>query len=310
MVGTIYICSAGFSGSTLLDLILGSHKDMISLGEISHLSKNWALNTQCTCGETVQDCELWSHVVSKMAETLNIDVYDNPYGLALGQPDSKNIIDKHQQTKAYLLYRKFNLGLEFVRLRWGGKWFPSSPFNKKALVNNLLLYDLVRERSGASVVIDSSKSYIKAMSGYLAAPASTRIVLLTRDGRGVMYSNARRGFDWRASAQGWVNYYRRALDLIEKNLPSNHLISLKYEDLALNPVAEIKRLCQELDLVYDESMLKFSEHAHHITNGNDMRFKNSSAIRLDTTWHTELSEQQLAYFERRAGKINRLFGYQ
>ena len=45
MVDWIYICSAAHLGSTLLDLLLGSHSRVASLGEISKLLKNIALNT-------------------------------------------------------------------------------------------------------------------------------------------------------------------------------------------------------------------------------------------------------------------------
>lgn len=51
----LYICSAGRSGSTLINLVLGSHSQCMSLGEIEHLPKNIALNTPCSCGAAARE---------------------------------------------------------------------------------------------------------------------------------------------------------------------------------------------------------------------------------------------------------------
>ena len=53
-VRVAFICSAGHAGSTLLDLLLGANSAAVSLGEITHLPKNLALNTPCTCVVTAR----------------------------------------------------------------------------------------------------------------------------------------------------------------------------------------------------------------------------------------------------------------
>ena len=65
----IYITSKGHSGSTLLDLLISSHNQVTSLGEIKVLSARrkkspqTVLEGRCTCGaNTILDCLFWQRV--------------------------------------------------------------------------------------------------------------------------------------------------------------------------------------------------------------------------------------------------------
>ena len=72
---------------------------------------------------------------------------------------------------------------------------------------------------------------------------------------------------------------------------------------------EIDTICKFVGYSFTPQMLDFSDTEHHIANGNNMRFANSSNIKLDENWREELSHTDLLYFERRAGQINRALGY-
>jgi hypothetical protein len=72
----IYIAGTAHSGSTLLDLMLNAHPQMVSVGEILKINrapKIWrsgALKSACTCGaSTLEQCEFWSRVIRLIAET-------------------------------------------------------------------------------------------------------------------------------------------------------------------------------------------------------------------------------------------------
>lgn len=57
----IYIAGLGHSGSTILDMALGSHPNIIGLGEIyavfnSKNYKNLFEKSTCSCGEKGKDC--------------------------------------------------------------------------------------------------------------------------------------------------------------------------------------------------------------------------------------------------------------
>jgi hypothetical protein len=57
----IAVASAGHSGSTLLDLLVGSHSQVCSAGEMNRLTLH-APDRVCACGATVTNCDFWNHV--------------------------------------------------------------------------------------------------------------------------------------------------------------------------------------------------------------------------------------------------------
>ena len=110
MTKCVYICSAGHSGSTLLDLLLGTHTKVASLGEISHLPKNISLNTICTCGEPVQSCQLWKEVLNRISYSIGVDIRINPYAFNLGAYRAKVVVDKSHQTPGVRYQKKVACG--------------------------------------------------------------------------------------------------------------------------------------------------------------------------------------------------------
>ncbi len=56
-------------------------------------------------------------------------------------------------------------------------------------------------------------------------------------------------------------------------------------------------------------MLDFRSTVHHNVNGNDMKFSSTTELRLDVAWKSQLKAEDLAYFERHAGELNRKLGY-
>src|SRR5690606_6059257 len=96
-VDTACILSAGHSGSTLLNLMLGGHPEAVAVGEITHLPKNLALNTPCQCGVPVGECGFWQAVLRR----LPIDLSKNPYALETGFINAARVIDHSHATRSY-----------------------------------------------------------------------------------------------------------------------------------------------------------------------------------------------------------------
>ncbi len=306
----VYICSAGHSGSTLLDLVLGSHSQIESLGEIEHLSKNISLNTACTCGETVRGCPVWKNVIQTAGKKLAVDILSSPYALNMGFPSPQVIKDKIHTTTHYKIHRKYLRGAQYLSLKYKMKLLnPLLAKVYESIDHTFMIYDTVRSQLGCQMIVDSSKSYIGATGIYKRKPENVRIILLTRDGRGVAYSNIKRNYSRNKAVKGWKKYYSRAIRLFDAVMDEKHLIKVKYEDIVKDPSSEIKRICSFLNLQFEEGMLDFANHTHHITNGNDMRFLKSSEIRADNSWKTKLKKSDLEYFEKHAGDINQQLGY-
>jgi hypothetical protein len=64
----VLIASAGHSGSTLLDLLLGNHSMVSSAGEMNRLSLH-APDRVCACGATVTACPYWNQVRGAITRT-------------------------------------------------------------------------------------------------------------------------------------------------------------------------------------------------------------------------------------------------
>jgi hypothetical protein len=312
MIKYVYICSAGHSGSTLLDLLLGSHSRMFSLGEISHLPKNISLNTLCACGHPVRSCRLWSKVISILNKNLGYDLYKDPYAFDLGFINPVVIKDKIHKSYQYKIRRRLFTGFNYLKLKLNMPVLRHVLFPiNQAISNNFCLYDIVRQVTNKSIVIDSTKIYQKGLDLYLEKPDEVRIILLSRDGRGFLYSNLKRNlFNREKSVYRWMRYYDRTLPFLKKYVQGKHMIHIKYEDLATDPAAQLNRVCSFLGIDFEESMLDFACHEHHITNGNDMRFQRSSEIRPDFAWKEKLSPCDLCYFEQTAGSLNCLLDHE
>lgn len=248
MAKYIYICSAAHSGSTLLDLLLGSHSRIESLGEISFLSHDIAVNNTCTCGSPVRECHIWRTVVERLSTRLGVDVMTHPYALPVGHPPARDQIDSKHQTPAHLVRRKLLLGLHYLRLRFGARFLDSLLRSiKTTFATNMLIYETVREILEADMVVDSSKSYLKALGVYLNNPTEVRIILLTRDGRGVLCSSLKRNWSRNRSVVAWTKLYERALPLLARYVHEKHLLRVKYEDVATDPARELSasaRFCR------------------------------------------------------------------
>jgi hypothetical protein len=66
----IYIVGTAHSGSTLLDLMLNAHPDIVSVGEVMRLRSAWINNkpAACSCGIPVAKCEFWLRVDQRARE--------------------------------------------------------------------------------------------------------------------------------------------------------------------------------------------------------------------------------------------------
>ena len=84
----MFVASLSHSGSTLLDLMLGAHPDIISAGELKQLGRYARFEKpqhklRCSCGvDTIFRCEFWNQVnsftqnrIGKTLDMLNVETY-------------------------------------------------------------------------------------------------------------------------------------------------------------------------------------------------------------------------------------------
>jgi len=311
IVQYVYICSAPFSGSTLLSLLLGAHSSIFSIGELSHFPKNISQNTLCSCGAKIRNCEIWSKVLKELL-IYKKDFLNYPYKFNLWyiKPFHSDYIHK---TITYKFKRKIARGLKYLALSrfLFLEKFVNRLFDFEMIVNNTyLIYNLCRKVSKKEIILDSSKHYLKAIELYRYNPKNFRILLLVRDGRGVVYSCMKRGFSLKESVKIWKNAYKRALVLLNKYVSKEHYLFVKYENLVKNPEKVLRDICNFLNISFEYNMLTPANFVYHLVDGNKIRFSKITSLKLDVSWKKALSKENLKYFKEKAGALNKYFGYE
>lgn len=294
-------------------MLIGGHSDAASLGEVSFLGKAIALRQDCSCGQKVIDCREWGKIFTHVNARRGIDLLKHPYALRQWDTRAGVLIDRAQQTRCYLLGAKVRSAWCDLRywLRAKGTIRLRLPLSLERGVNNTLyLYEVVRSEWNKQTVIDSSKNVHKALAVYECARDQARIILLTRDGRGVYYSLRNSGFSRAESASGWYCYYSRAVPLLSRCVAPDHLLTIKYEELVTNLEASMRTICEFLEIPFEKRMVNLSVGERHLVNGNETRFHKDRGVRLDERWKKGLADEELRYFLTNCGQLNLRLGYQ
>jgi hypothetical protein len=314
----VYIVSSPHGGSTLFSYVIGKHPQAQNLGEVSFIPKLLALGEACSCGKPMRDCKFWGEILTEYKKITGVDLRAQPYGVPLGDaPKAKSgagLIDHRHQTRLRYALMKVRGALDTVSVlhapKGAGLRRFSLPSVTRGVDNTVALYRTAARSTGARLIVDASKLPRKAAHLYVADPDRVRIVHLTRDGRGVVASR-KRYMDVGVAAERWNHYHRLATRLLERWVPDACRMRLSYEDFVTQPETVLRRVFDWLEMDYSAESLRFGSDAEvHSAGGNPARFEMDGGIRgVDERWRSTLTERELHEFERRAGALNRRFGY-
>lgn len=169
-VRVVYLMGVGVSGSTLLDAILGTHPDVEGVGELCNVAEQgWVEQRACSCGATSAQCTFWRDVRHLWAERTT--------------------------PEAELRYSEVLRRLERRRiwlprlLRWAQA---EHPLVREYACWTSELFRAIRDISGKSVIVDSSKRISRALLLAYVPGIDLRVVHLVRDCRGVVWSMRKR----------------------------------------------------------------------------------------------------------------------
>jgi hypothetical protein len=317
-----YILAASHSGSTLLAMLLGSHRDACTVGELKATSLGNPDTYRCSCGELIRACRFWRDVTARMAERgrpfdvlhakTNINAGATPFVTRLLRPLHRGRLAEAMRDAALSLSPSWRANLG----------------NFHAL--NASLITTLCERSDVRVVVDSSKIGIRLKYLLKNPDLDVRVIRLTRDGRAVAltymdpsrYADAtdpskRGGGDGsdregeRLSIEDAAREWRRSNEeaaALVAGLPRARYVTASYEELCQSTDSTLNRIHAFLGLEPAGLARDWRSQEHHVI-GNGMRLDSESAIRLDDRWKTALSPQDLAAFESEAGSLNRALGY-
>jgi sulfotransferase family protein len=336
-VRVLKIMGSARSGSTILDVVLGNHPDIESVGEVNKLVRTGWISREslrgidpkrlqvpiCTCGKRLdvlyvntsdEACPFWSRVRREWVERTDPDRIES-------YPKLQNDFEP-QRGWPRLLYEK--------RRR-------SASFRSYALLTRAF-FESIRAVSGKPVIVDCSKISVRAFALGMTPGIDLYVVHLVRDGRGVIASKIRSyREDRRAGVRCghrdrpmWKTVVRRRgvhlvslLRWIVANLLSewvctqlgpNRSMRLRYEDFAADPKGALERVGSLIDLdltdVAEAASSGQPMQAGHNVGGNKTKKSGIITLRPDAQeWRTALSptEQRLSWVLM--GWFMRWYGY-
>ncbi len=318
----IYILAASHSGSTLLAMLLGTHPEIGTVGELKFTSLGNVERYLCSCQKEIRKCPFWSDVVQEVAKHGCSFDFSNPG------------TDFHSEMSSYVqwLLRPLHRGkvLEWARdsaLALSPTWRTRFPRIQEL---NSVLIESICDLIGKKVIVDSSKVGLRLKFLLRSSTLDVKVIRLIRDGRAVTmtYTDPARFADasdprFRAGGMGGgreserltmalaAREWRRSNEEAEavlRNLDPSQWIEVRYETLCSETYVTLKKLFNFIGVNPDYKLVSFRDITHHVI-GNGMRLDSTDEIRLDDRWRESLTRGELEAFNLVAGKMNRRLGY-
>ena len=192
-------------------------------------------------------------------------------------------------------------------------------------------FELYAEREGKSRWGDKTPGYVREMHRIESVLPEARFIHLIRDGRDVALSVL--GMNWGPSTvpEAAFRWKKRILRAREQVPRIDHYVEVRYEDLVLDTEATLRRVCEFIELPYDEAMLgyherapeRLQEKARDLDRGPEKEPQSAEA-RLEShalaneppnpervgRWRTEMSAEDRAVYEELAGDLLADLGYE
>ena len=315
----VYITSWGNSGSTLLELLLGRHPDMTSIGEIDRLSLQFARANRvdkpgvCSCGKRPMDCPVWAAVANAVKHSYGADLSEAPFSWRVSSIGSEKDLKWRApfSLAARAWYRTFRTA-EYDNLP-GVKWLSFlSLAHRKWVEHRFFAADVIRSLTNAKAVIDASKDRVSMRDVYDYGTGRVKLLFLTRDVRGVVWSRAKRMKTRRTTepiAKKWVRVNRGILRFLD-GVPPHDWMHVKYEELCAQPIETLRRVCGFLGYPYDPAIENLNSFDQHTIGGNRIRFSTIGVIKEDLSWKEQLTSAELEHIHRVSHPMMMRLGYQ
>lgn len=292
----IYIAGFGRSGSTILDILLGNHQDVLSLGEAFSFFNPEVEKQRCSCGANLTQCSNWSKVYLEFVSSVKI---------------SWSEINRiRKSVEAIRSFPKLFFGVSCSRFR------DQTDFRTYCLLTQNF-FTGIHKITSCKVVVDSSKTAWNAIGRPYAllklCGLDVKIIHLIRDGRGVMWSTMRgsdpeleqgrtqisrirgyqRAFSWAA-----INFLTR---LLLGKLPKERVLTLHYEDLVDRPSDMLAKIGDFIGMDLGDLIEKTGKGEElkvpHLIRGNRVA-RQSGTIKLsnDQSWRKHLRFTDHVFF--------------
>ncbi|MDF9796751.1 hypothetical protein OKW21_002014 [Catalinimonas alkaloidigena] len=294
----VYIISTGHSGSTLLDLLIGSIPGVFSTGEVRRLPwqlahKNLAEKSVenqniCSCLNPFDQCEVWTQVVEELSAEAGFDIFAQPDRFPISMLIGHEATYK-MTTKDYAYNGLYKKSLAHPNLHWLAKLIYQSQLGR--IKNNWKLFDAIEKVTGKQFVVDSSKDIARFPFLHTYRPEDTYLIVNKRDSLRFANSYIKRGLSPENSLKARYGFYKTVYKIIENN-PSINYMDVIYEDLCENPSLLRKKIANFLGIELPSLDYQINTRDYHLVEGNPMRYRGELNIRIDNNWKKSLSDDE------------------
>ena len=168
-IRVVYLLGSARSGSTVLSAILGTHPEIAAVGELARITFDVDGETRiCACGDLIWDCTYW-HKVRLAWEPRLAPLSLDDYSKAIA---------------------RYSRPAQAPRLAWAKLWGSSEL--RDLLDGTKALLESIQMVYGRSIIVDSSKSFTRALLYAQVPDIDLKIIHIVRDVRGFIWSNLRR----------------------------------------------------------------------------------------------------------------------
>ncbi len=278
-IDLIYILSNGRSGSTILDMLLGTSNETWTLGEYLLSKYEWTNGRlPCGCGHEFKDCPFWQNL-------------------------SKDILNNHQKELTdSILFRDLHgsgkvLRPQFLPSLLSGKPSPSllEEAKKYGAANYTILKKIKKEalkRKSFDFFIDASKDPYRLLLLQLSGFFNIKVIHLTKPIQGFIYSMSKPKLKTTAILRmsfRWLIENRIMIAIGDKFFDANSFYHVHYKDIIEDPQSTFNAIQSTLGITLTGlDFTNFGEKDSHGIAGNIARFKNAK-LKRDIEWQSKLS---------------------
>lgn len=263
----------GRSGSTILSVILNAHPEIQTIGEIN----KWIpFNGKVKRGNSKNgDAVFWDDILNLYS--------DRAWSGSFTQLEkAQNLIEPYKYFPTLLLKKTPS---------WAQELYHD---HSRKLVTILANY------TGKKIVVDSSKNMGRALMLLRNPYLDTRVIHLTRGPRATMRSITKKNVEqkYKSPIIGMLQYNLKNYFcmLVGWTSPRSTVIRVRYEDIALSPKTEFKRLGDFLGLDLDSLANKLLKQEPFtippLLDGNRVRLKDKIIVQYDDSWKKDLSRSK------------------
>lgn len=304
-VSVLFIGGIGRSGTTVLELSLGTDPRVVSLGEVIHLWERCLIGDErCGCGLDFSTCPFWTAVGER----------------AFG---GWSAIDAQRVLRLKRTFDRTVRTPQFALRIGGRRWHREL---KEYISYYVRLYAAAAQVAGADVVVDSSKQASLPHILRLTTLLDLKVLHCVRDSRAVAYSWSKtvQRPEARGGANSVMTRYppaKLALAWVRHNLVIDALrglrvptIRMRYEDWVADPDSALRRVLDFAGLPPQRNEFVGPNWvdipATHTCSGNPMRFNTGRVhVRRDDEWRHRLADRSRRIVTLVTGPLLAVYGY-